>query len=197
MSLSFNVLDIIEYIAIIASCGYVIMSARQSIVSWGLGLVGSVLYIIIFYVNRLYGSALLSCIFVVLMAYGWFMWLQGKHETALVVTLLNPMQRLVAVLCAMLLTPLVYFMCMKIIGDTLPVEDAVIAGFSMVAQILVARKKLEAWYAWIAINMLAVYTYGTNHLIATALLYIFYVVLAVYGLITWRRSMSATITEIK
>ncbi|AZS49569.1 nicotinamide riboside transporter PnuC [Entomomonas moraniae] len=191
MPFSLSFLDTIEYIAIIASLGYVILSSRQLIGTWLFGFIGSALYIIIFFYNGLYGSTLLSCLFTGLMVYGWLTWKRQANEPELLVTQLNTKQRLIAFFIGIALTVLIYCLSVSIEGHAFPIEDASIAGFSLVAQILVARKKLEAWYGWVVINALAVYTYGSNHLPMTALLYVVYTVLAVYGLYKWRTSMQS------
>lgn len=191
MSLSFTALDIIEYIAIVTSLGYVILSSRQLMGTWLCGFIGSALYMVIFYYNGLYGSALLSCLFTLLMVYGWFAWKHNSDDQALVVRQLNNKQRLQAIGCSIVLSAMIFCISISIDGHAFPLEDASIAGFSLVAQVLVARKKLEAWYAWIVINLLAVYTYASTHLIMTALLYVVYSALSFYGLYKWRISMSA------
>lgn len=187
---SFTTLDIIEYIASIASLGYVVLSSRQLMGTWLCGFIGSALYMIIFYCNGLYGSTLLSCLFTLLMIYGWFTWRHSTEEAPLIVTYLNDKQRLVALGYSVLLSVMIFCLSISINGHEFPLEDASIAGFSLVAQVLVARKKLEAWYAWIVINLLAVYTYASSHLIMTALLYGIYSAFSFYGLYKWRASMS-------
>lgn len=188
---SLTLLDFIEYIAIIASLGYVILSSRLLIGTWLFGFIGSALYMVIFFYSGLYGSALLSCLFTGLMVYGWFAWKKTSNEPERIVTLLTTKQRVMALVISIVLTALIYCLSVSIEGHAFPIEDASIAGFSLVAQVLVARKKLEAWYGWVVINALAVYTYGSNHLPMTALLYLVYTALAVYGLYKWRASMQS------
>lgn len=188
--LSPTALSIIEYIAIVASLGYVILSSRQLMGTWLCGFIGSVFYMIIFYCNGLYGSSLLSCLFTLLMIYGWFAWKHSAEDTALTVTLLKNKQRLFAICLGIALSVMIFCISISIDGHEFPLEDASIAGFSLVAQVLVARKKLEAWYAWVVINLLAVYTYASTHLIMTALLYVVYSALSFYGLYKWRASMT-------
>lgn len=188
---SLTLLDFIEYIAIIASLGYVILSSRQLIGTWLFGFIGSALYMIIFFYGGLYGSALLSCLFTVLMIYGWLTWKSTSDKSERFVTLLTTKQRIMALFISIVLTALIFCLSVSIEGHAFPIEDASIAGFSLVAQVLVARKKLEAWYGWVVINALAVYTYGSNHLTMTALLYVVYTALAIYGLYKWRASMQS------
>ena len=50
---------------------------------------------------------------------------------------------------------------------------------------MVTRKVLENWLYWVVIDAVAVYLYLDRGLYLTALLMMFYVVLALVGWVTW------------
>ena len=52
---------------------------------------------------------------------------------------------------------------------------------------MVARKVLENWWYWLVINPISVFLYVERGLVLTALLYVAYVVMSVYGLLKWRQ----------
>ena len=57
---------------------------------------------------------------------------------------------------------------------------------SVAAQYLDARKKLESWWLWIAVDVVsAFYLYPKQHLRVTAGLYAIFLVIAVAGLWRW------------
>ena len=178
----------LELIAIVTSLGYVICNARLNIVTWLLGIIGSVLYVYIFAINSLYASAVLSCIFIAFMLYGWFSW-KTSNNGQLPVSYLTNKARIYAFACGVILSPTIYYACKFTTGEAFPAGDAVIAGFSIVAQYLAAKKRIETWYGWIAVNCLAVYIYATNGLLGTAALYAVYIGLAIYGLMQWRKNL--------
>ena len=65
----------------------------------------------------------------------------------------------------------------------LPYADATIAGASVVAQVLLAMRRVENWALWIAINVLSIGVYINRELYLTAGLYVAFLVLATAGLI--------------
>ena len=62
--------------------------------------------------------------------------------------------------------------------------QAVTAG-SLMGQLLLARKKLENWHIWIAVDILYVGLYVYKGLMLTAVLYGVFVLLAIAGLRAW------------
>jgi nicotinamide mononucleotide transporter len=72
-----------------------------------------------------------------------------------------------------------------------PVVDAFIAGFSISAQILMARRRIENWVLWILVDIVAVGLYFSRHLYPTSALYLLFLLLSVAGLVGWRRALPA------
>jgi nicotinamide mononucleotide transporter len=74
--------------------------------------------------------------------------------------------------------------------SVMPWRDAFIAMFSVAAQVLQARKKLENWPLWIVVNLVAVASYWNASLAFTALLYLVYLGLALVGWRAWAKARS-------
>jgi nicotinamide mononucleotide transporter len=70
-----------------------------------------------------------------------------------------------------------------------PIIDAFIAGTSIAAQLLMARRRIENWLAWILVDLVAVGLYASRDLIPTSALYFVFLLLSVAGLIGWRRAL--------
>ena len=69
-----------------------------------------------------------------------------------------------------------------------PWFDAGNAAWSMVAQILTDRRHVESWPLWIAINILSIWLYASQGLLATACLYAVFLCIAAWGWDNWRRA---------
>ena len=67
--------------------------------------------------------------------------------------------------------------------------DSTTSVLSIVGMWLTTRKKIENWYFWIAVDVLATGIYVVKGIYFYALLYLIYVGLAFSGLLTWRKSM--------
>jgi nicotinamide mononucleotide transporter len=72
----------------------------------------------------------------------------------------------------------------------LPWLDALLTTTSLIAQWMMTRKILENWLLWIAVDIVYVPMFVSQHLYATALLYGAFLVLAVMGIVEWRRSIA-------
>jgi nicotinamide mononucleotide transporter len=72
-----------------------------------------------------------------------------------------------------------------------PYADAFIAVMSLIAQWLMARKKMESWHFWIAVDLVAIVVYLYKDLFITTGLYSVFLLLAVMGYFQWKRTTSA------
>ena len=70
---------------------------------------------------------------------------------------------------------------------SLPAIDATTTIMSFAAQFLMMRRKLENWYLWIAVDVVAIWLYWYKGVPFVALLYLVFLFNAMYGLIAWRR----------
>ena len=72
-----------------------------------------------------------------------------------------------------------------------PMIDAGIAGASIAAQILLARRRIENWVLWILVDMVAIFLFWSRGLPYTSGLYALFLLLSIAGLIGWRRALRA------
>ena len=69
---------------------------------------------------------------------------------------------------------------------SMPFWDATNAAASIAAQILLARRRLENWLLWIAVDISSIALYAVKGLMLTALLYVIFLGLSVWGYREWR-----------
>ena len=72
-----------------------------------------------------------------------------------------------------------------------PWQDAAVAALSVLAQFLLARRHLESWLIWIAVDLLAIQLFWSRGLMPTAALYTLFLAMAVTGFLQWRRAPRA------
>ena len=77
------------------------------------------------------------------------------------------------------------------VGAALPHLDAALASYSLVASWWQARKHTANWWLWIAVDAIYIGEYLYKNLWPTALLYLLLVILAVIGLVDWRRAAAS------
>lgn len=177
---------------IAAFCGLlcVWLTVRQNIWCWPTGLIQVTLYIGVFFQARLYSDLILHVIYVGMQIYGWYHWRHGGRErTELPVTAM-PMLALLAWAMIGVGATVPWGYSMATYTDAAaPYADAFIVVMSLIAQWLMARKKLESWCFWVAVDILAIGVYLYKGLFITTGLYSVFLVLAVLGYFQWRQTI--------
>ncbi|MBB6050034.1 nicotinamide riboside transporter PnuC [Armatimonas rosea] len=186
----------LEIVATVFGLLSVALTVRQNIWCWPTGLVQVVLYIFIFYQAKLYSDSILQVLYVVFQFYGWWHWLHGGRErTSAPVTRLRP-QALSGWIVVGIIGSLLWGSVMARFTDAaLPYPDAFVVVLSLVAQWLLTRKVLESWHFWIAVDVLAIGVYALKRLYLTSGLYAVFLVLAVLGLLAWKKELDRPCTR--
>ncbi len=179
----------VEIIAALLGLANITLLIRRSIWNYPFGIVMVALYAWIFYGAKLYSDALLQIFFFVVQFYGWYYWLKGRGgDGRVIVRTLNRNQMLgYAGVGVAGVAALGTFMA-RFTDASFPYWDASIAVLSVIAQIMLARRRLENWIVWVAVDLLAIGLYWTKALYPTAALYFIFLILATLGYFAWRRS---------
>ena len=179
----------IEWIAAVAGAISVYLSARENIWSWPTAIVNVGLYIFVFLESGLYSDMGLQVVYLVLSVYGWYKWLYGgAQHTALHVSKATGREWVAAGAIGIVFWYALGRYTSTLPGVAYPYLDSALATLSLVAQWMMTRKKLENWALWIVADIVYVPMYIFKHLYVTAGLYAVFLVLAVLGLVGWRRS---------
>jgi nicotinamide mononucleotide transporter len=157
--------------------------------AWPLAIASSALYLLVFWDARLYGDASLQLLFIALGFWGWWQWLRGHQADGrlLAVRHLAPRGRIAALLGLALLWPAIGLLLARTTDTDVPWWDAFPTAGSLVGQVLLARKYVENWTAWLAVNLIAVGLFAYKGLWLTVGLYAVFVALSVVGWRSWRR----------
>ena len=165
---------------------------RRSIWNYPFGLAMVALYFFVFYEAKLYSDMLLQPFFFVVQIYGWWSWVRAKQDAGEVqVGLLSIRDRLLWG-AGIVAASLAWGTAMHRFTDAAyPFIDAFVAGASVAAQILLARRKLENWVLWILVDVVAIGLYWSRDLHYTSGLYVLLLLLSIVGLIDWHRKLRA------
>ena len=91
------------------------------------------------------------------------------------------------IFAAVLLWIVLWFALDRATDSPVPLWDGLIASLSVVATWMLTRKYIEQWYVWIIANAIAIAVYLASGLYPTAILFFVYFVMAIIGVIKWRR----------
>jgi len=180
----------IEAIAVVFGLLAVWFVVRQNIWCWPTGLVQVALYVFIFFQVKLYSDVILHLIYVVLQIYGWVHWLYGGEDRGeLPVSRLAGQGLIMWILLTVIGTGVWGSVMARTTDAAVPYGDAFTTVASLIAMWLMARKQLENWHFWIAVDVVAIGIYLYKDLYLTSGLYVAFLVLSVVGLISWRRTL--------
>lgn len=179
----------IEIVAFFLGIANITLLVRRSIWNYPFGIAMVSLYAWIFYGAKLYSDALLQIFFFVVQAYGWAHWLTRRDEEGLVIVArLSPRGAVTAALAAVAGTAALGGVMATWTDASFPFWDASIAVLSVIAQIMLARRLLENWALWVAVDIIAIGLYWTKGLYPTAVLYLMFLVISAIGYFNWRRA---------
>jgi nicotinamide mononucleotide transporter len=180
----------LELISFVLSILTVLLNIRRIHWAWLFAIVSSAAYGMVFFKARLYGDAGLQAVFIAASVWGWYEWLcgTGKDDQPLVVTRLGRSGWGWS-LTGWALGFFVLSWFLHAYTDTdVPHMDGFLTAGSLLGTVLAARKKVENWHVWIAVDILYVGLYVYKGLHLTAVLYALFVAMAVLGLRTWARA---------
>lgn len=183
-----DVWAILEWTAVISGIACVIFAAKEKIWTWPLGIISVGIFLAIFFHAKLYADMSLQVFFLASGFYGWYQWLYGgssKDELPISRSSLNEWLIYIGIGIVSLL--LIGYLFDTYTDADLAYWDAYTTAFSLVAQILMARKKLANWLIWIAVDVVAIGIYFYKELYPTSFLYCIYLGICIWGYINWRK----------
>lgn len=188
---SFATIPAAEWVAVVLALAYLLLAVRQNPWCWAAAAVSSAIYLVLFARGGLLMQATLQVFYIGMAAYGWYAWRGGALEpgATLPVTRWSGARHALAIAAIAVATLLNGRIIAGESGSLVPYVDALVAWASVLATWLVARKVLENWLYWIAVDAIAAVLYWTQGFHATAVLFVLYVVIAVRGYFTWRRDL--------
>ena len=181
-----------EWVAAIITLVSIWLATVENILYWPTGLVSLVMYTWIYFTFHLYGEALLQVICFGLMLYGWYEWLHGGKDRQELPVSRTPRRAWPALIATGILGSAVVGVLMhRYTNNPAPWRDASILVFSLVAQLMTARKWLANWAFWIVINIVSIVLYLERKMYPTAALYVALLGLAIYGYWKWKKSLAS------
>jgi nicotinamide mononucleotide transporter len=166
------------------------LTTRRLLICWPVVLAADVLYLLVFYRARLFSDSLLQIFFVAFTLYGWWHWWRGVRQEGEVRVVPLSMRGWLGGLAAGAVGAILLGWLMVRVGAALPHLDAALTSYSLVASWWQARRHTANWWLWIAVDAVYIGEYVYKDLWATAVLYLLLVILAVMGLVEWRRAGS-------
>ena len=192
---------LLEYIAVffgIASVGY---SRKENILVYPVGLVNTIIYVYISVKGSLLGEASVNFYYTVMSIYGWILWAKKnqQQEHIVLITRSDAKEWLRQILFFAMFYITIFYSLTYLKKDfapgAIPWADAFASATAFTAMWLMARKKVESWYWWIATNVASIPLYFVKHYVFTSIYYIILLIMAFWGLNEWIKRAKNTIIK--
>lgn len=174
----------------------VILVAKRRILNYYVGIANILGYSYISYQYTLYGEVMLNMLYYLPMSLvGIWMWLRHrdkKTQDAVQVTTVPDIVRCVGGVALVFLI-IAYGLVLKEMGDKQPFLDATTTLLSVVAMLLMVLRRVEQWVLWIIVDVASVIMWwrvlqmSGNNDIAILVMWVAYLINAIYGLIAWQK----------
>ncbi|MCB1692347.1 MAG: nicotinamide mononucleotide transporter [Pseudomonadales bacterium] len=184
----FNQNSAIELIAVVLAITYLLLAVRENIACWYAAFVSTAIYFFIFMRVHLYMESALQIYYLAMAVYGWYEWKRGAGDEGVSISTWRPARHLQVVCTVIALSILTALALDRWTDARLPLLDSFTTWGAIVTTWMVARKILENWVYWLVIDSVSVYLYIDRSLYFTALLFIAYLVIVVFGWIEWHRT---------
>jgi nicotinamide mononucleotide transporter len=179
----------LELTAVLLGIANVGLLVRRSIWNYPFGMAMVALYFVIFREAKLYGEAGLQVFFFVVQGWGWWLWARaGGLAESVAVEWMSWRARVAALALVAVSAVSIGWAMARFTDAVMPYADAAIAGGSVVAQVLLAMRRVENWALWIAVDALSIGVYISRGLNLTAGLYVVFLAMATAGLIQWSKA---------
>lgn len=187
---------------------YLVLEYRASIAMWVVGIVMPAMDIYLYWSHGLYGDAGMAVYYTLAAIYGYAVWKFGakwkamikrkgsdKKEGASAVSSSSedlpitffPRRLILRTLGFFVLAwAATYYVLVAYTNSTVPLLDAFTNALSFVGLWALARKYVEQWLFWIAVDVVCCYLYVVKGIPFKAGLYGLYVVIAVMGYWKWK-----------
>lgn len=177
-----------EIIAVILAIVYLLLAVKQNIWCWLAWILSSCLYCYIMYSVGLYMESGLQVFYIVMGIYGWSQWKQPKSDTVFEVFTWTPIQHCFSILLILFLTVASGYLLDQFTQALLPFWDALTTWGAIMATYMVAKKVLENWLYWFAIDLISVFLFVSRELYLTAFLFFSYLFIIVIGYRSWNQA---------
>jgi nicotinamide mononucleotide transporter len=179
----------LEFTAVVFGLLSVWFARAQNIWVFPTGIISVAIYVYICLGAKLYADMGINAYYFIMSVYGWIYWTRGDATSKVQVQVSWNTQKewflsLITLLGSFLL---IFWVLQDFTDSDVPAADALTTSFAFVAMLLMARKKIENWHAWIITDALSIPLYLYKGLWLTSFQYFVFLIIAVMGLRTWQK----------
>lgn len=183
----------LEFVAVVSGIVSVWFSRRESIWVYPTGLLNTTFYIYLSFDGSLFGEATVNLYYTIMSIYGWWVWTRKNEQDEHIVHITYSNRKewekellFFASIYIVIFGALTYLK-REFSPEAIPWADAFASATAFTGMWLMARKKVESWYWWIATNIASMPLYFVKGYVFTSVYYLILLIMAVAGLVEWKR----------
>ena len=189
-------MEYIEIAGAVIGLLYLYLEYRASVYLWPVGVVMPLFYIYIFFVSRFYADMGINIYYLFASIYGWIRWNKSaSQKQGLAITHMPFRYWSIALLALSILFAVIAWILIRFTDSPVPFGDSFTTALSIVAMWMLANKYIEQWGLWIVVNVVSCALYAWKGLYPTALLYVVYSIVPVFGYFKWKQLMLSELKE--
>lgn len=178
----------LEWLGTVSGFACVYLAAKEHILNWPVAIISITAYAVLFFEYKLYGDSVLQVYFFGTSVYGWYYWANHKQGNETPVLSLENREIVLTILSVVVISFIMGWFLDRYTDTNVPYADGFCTSMSFVAQFLMTRKILQNWILWIIVDFCYVPLYLYKGLYLTSLLYALFLILAVMGYLSWKKT---------
>ena len=181
-------MDALEIVGFISGFAGVFLTVKKNKWCFPIGIINVILSCFLFYESRLYADSLQQLVYIPLLIVGWLNWNTNTNDE-FIVEQLHKKEIIIYFSLFVSSGILLGYLLKTFSNASFPWIDSLATTASFLAQYLIAKKKIENWIVWMAVNVVYIIIYLQKDLELYAVLYIVYLILAIQGYYQWRKHL--------
>ena len=190
----------LEFFGTIFTIWCVWLTVKARVLSWPVGIIGSVIYIFLFYQIQLYSDLFEQVYFIITSILGWWIWLHPRtkaeenKDKELKINRNSLKDNLFWLVIVSIGIALFMYITVNLNvwfpeyfpePASFPFLDAFTTAMSFTAQWLLAKKRIESWVLWIAVDAIDMWLYWFKGVKFVSIEYMLFFILASKGMWEW------------
>ena len=181
-----------ETTAVLLGIAYLVLAMRQSQWCWYAAFGSTAIFSWLFFDVSLVMESALNVYYLAMAVYGWLAWRNGSPESPdLPIQRWSLQQHGMAIGGVVLISLMSGWLLTNNTTAALPYLDSFTTWGAVVTTFMVARKVLENWVYWFVLDAVSIPLYAERGLYVTAMLFALYLVIIVFGFLSWHRQYAA------
>jgi nicotinamide mononucleotide transporter len=190
MILQFHDTSLWEIVAVLLAIAYLLLAVRENILCWYCALFSTAIFIFLFWDVRLLMESALNVFYLIMAVYGWQQWKYGgTKKSGVIISTLDRRQNIMIIGVILIMTLISGWLLAQHTDAVWPYVDSFTTWASVITTVMVAKKILENWLYWLVIDSVSVPLYIDRGLYLTAILFLGYLVIVIFGYFKWRRHL--------